>query len=362
METPSKRWSTKALAVVFGLCVALLGGEAGVRLWGGEGELFVPMVGRTVADLPVHMASPDPELLYQLRPDVDVSLTAEDAALWEEEARHADDPRRMITNRFGFRGGPWEVEKEVGTVRVLCLGGSNTYGAAVSQGRDWPAQLEAVLHERGATHVQVWNLGTDGYQTRQKIHLAEKAIEEWTPDLLVWQLANTGPRVVLQPMAASVDAWLDPSGLPPDGGIYAENLATFPKPGSAWMLLVLRSALIRTTLVAWNRIRRSRGGGGPPAVLVERAEARSGGLFANLVADGTAQHVLFVPPPSGRPPWFDGLDVPMVDLRDADKPDLPDVDLLHPGATVYRWYAEELGDALLDGGCLEPGAEACAPG
>lgn len=342
-------------AVLFGLLFAVGAGEGATRLWGGEARLFIDLVGRTTADLPLHRRSADPELLYELIPSQDVTVSTELAKLNPEEAEHADDPRRMTTNALGFRDAERTASKPAGGVRVVCLGGSNTYGSAVSQGRTWPAQLEQVLGERGLGHVQVWNLGTDGYQTRQKLRLAERALAEWGPDLFLFQLSNTGPRVIVDGMQHDVDDWLDPSQLPRDGGLYAENLHIFPEPDSWHRSLWLGSSLLRTSMVAVNRIHRSRlPGGSSPDALVERAESRSGAQLATLVEEARprTESVFFVPPAGGWPPWISGVDLPVIDTRGLPDEGLPDIALLHPGAKTYRWYAERLADALLSGGCL----------
>ena len=250
-------WRRRALAASLGLAVALLCGEAAVRVWGGEAAMMAGLVGRTTADLPLHRPSADPELLYELIPSLDRTVSTAEAALSEEEAPYADDPRSMVTNKLGFRDSERAPAKPPGVTRILCLGGSNTYGAAVSQGRTWPAQLQRALAERGVADVEVWNLGVDGYQTRQKLRLAERALAEWEPDLLLFQLANSGPRLVLDGMQRAPEPWLTAARATRDYGVYSENLHLFPAPGSRLLPLLMGSALARTVLVSVNRIHRS---------------------------------------------------------------------------------------------------------
>lgn len=353
---PLKRGLQRAAAVGLGLLLALLLGEAGVRIWGGEARLFADVVGRTAADLPVHAASPDPELLYAMVPGFDADLNLDSALLTPEEASVADEPRRITTNAAGFRDHEWPAAKEPGTLRVLCFGGSNTYGAAVSQGRTWPDQLEAVLHARGHAHVDVWNLGVDGYKTRQKLRLAEIAVQQYAPDLLLFQLANTGPRLVLDGMQEQPQSWLDPSAIPPGGGIYRENLIGFPAPGSLLFAVARRSALLRIVLIATERLHRRDRPGDQPHPLTVRADTWEGAAFARFVDElpPSVTPVIFVPPAGGRPPWLRTMDIPLVDTRYGTLPDRVDITWIHPGAGTYRWYAERLADALESGGCLEP--------
>lgn len=65
-------------------------------------------------------------------------------------------------NPQGFRGAPVDPEKPAGTLRVIAIGDSNTFGWAVDDGVNWPAQLETQL---AAAHpgVRVVNAGVWGY-------------------------------------------------------------------------------------------------------------------------------------------------------------------------------------------------------
>jgi len=352
---PGRERRLRVAAIVFGLGVALAVGEIGVRIWGQETRLFVSVLGTTEADLPVHRASSDPELLYEMRPGFDAILDLDAALLSREEAAIADRPRRIRTNALGFRDVERAVEKPAGVVRIVCLGGSNTYGAAVTQGNPWPAQLEEVLRERGHDGVEVWNLGVDGYESRQKLRLASIAIERYDADVLIFQLYNRGPRVFLRDTAADLPV-LDPAALPEDGGIYRENLQLFPGPGLL-MPLARRSALLRVSVIAAERLLRWAAAepGAVPPRLDLRAERRTVVGFAHLAreADTRATLVLFVPPVGGRPP-LEELRLPLIDLEGVRWPDLPDIATIHPGAAVYRWYAEQIADRLVAGGCLDP--------
>lgn len=65
-------------------------------------------------------------------------------------------------NPQGFRGAPIDPVKPAGTLRVIAIGDSNTFGWAVDDGVNWPAQLELRL---GAAHprARVANAGVWGY-------------------------------------------------------------------------------------------------------------------------------------------------------------------------------------------------------
>src|SRR5262245_55041082 len=56
---------------------------------------------------------------------------------------------RVRINSLGFRGNEFTLEKKPGTVRVLCLGDSYTFGPYVEDDRTFPAMVERALNERG---------------------------------------------------------------------------------------------------------------------------------------------------------------------------------------------------------------------
>ena len=50
-------------------------------------------------------------------------------------------------NEHGYRGRLIPLERTEGVSRILCMGGSTTYGFGVDRPSDvWPAQLEALLN------------------------------------------------------------------------------------------------------------------------------------------------------------------------------------------------------------------------
>ena len=67
-------------------------------------------------------------------------------------------------NRLGFRGPDYEWAPAPGTLRVLTLGGSSTFGVeTVEEGSTWPAQLEARLAASLEAPVEVVNLALPGF-------------------------------------------------------------------------------------------------------------------------------------------------------------------------------------------------------
>lgn len=90
------------------------------------------------------------------------------------------------TNALGFRGPPVAVPKPEGVYRIVCLGGSTTYGFAVGDDETYPVQLERVLRERRPDlDVEVVNAGVESYTTAESLaNLAFRCLD-LQPDCVV---------------------------------------------------------------------------------------------------------------------------------------------------------------------------------
>jgi lysophospholipase L1-like esterase len=91
-------------------------------------------------------------------------------------------------NALGYRGpeiGPGERSAEV--LRILCLGGSSTYGvSASSDAASWPARLKAFLNQTFPSQTfEVINAGVPGYSTFENaIDLSLRGIS-LKPDIVI---------------------------------------------------------------------------------------------------------------------------------------------------------------------------------
>ena len=138
------------------------------------------------ADLSVHVATKD-FLHYRLRPN---SVFVHD----DEGARYAV--------HIGAHGARLPDHAELatpGALRVLCVGGSTTYGANIDDAQTIPAQLETELARQLRRPVEVWNYGTSGYTLAQAAWLARERAERLRPDAIVVQMYNRGRRPFLLP-------------------------------------------------------------------------------------------------------------------------------------------------------------------
>jgi|GEM_PF-3401856 len=82
-------------------------------------------------------------------------------------------------NRTRWTGGSTFGDDKI---RVVCLGGSTTFGAYASDDETWPAQLQMLLGDRYA----VYNYGMLGYTTAENIIQMALLIPEIKPDIVVF--------------------------------------------------------------------------------------------------------------------------------------------------------------------------------
>ncbi|NIA15305.1 MAG: hypothetical protein GWP08_14645 [Nitrospiraceae bacterium] len=123
-------------------------------------------------------------------------------------------------NASGFRGDSEFPPKTDGTLRVICLGGSTTYGVSVvDNDATYPAALERFLNDdlrpEAWERVEVFNLGVGGYTSREilmnlKLHglplepdivLIQSGVNDVTPRFYVdFDLDYAHFRKPLQPL------------------------------------------------------------------------------------------------------------------------------------------------------------------
>ncbi len=86
-------------------------------------------------------------------------------------------------NAHGFRDRDFRP-KEPGTLRILALGDSATFGVKLPREVLWPAEIERALRKEGRK-VEVFNLGIVGYDVLEEVALLEKHVEGLSPDKVV---------------------------------------------------------------------------------------------------------------------------------------------------------------------------------
>lgn len=90
-------------------------------------------------------------------------------------------------NSLGFRGPERSASKAPGTFRVICVGGSTTFGAGIrGDDRTYPAFLGTRLEEAWPERrVEVWNAGVPGYTTAENAIYLSLRVIDFSPDLIV---------------------------------------------------------------------------------------------------------------------------------------------------------------------------------
>lgn len=94
---------------------------------------------------------------------------------------------RWHHNALGFRGPEIPRIKPPGTLRIVCLGGSSTYGHTESDdAHTWPGQLQALLDETQPGRVQVINAGVSGRNTFEMTVDMAVRLTDLQPDLYLY--------------------------------------------------------------------------------------------------------------------------------------------------------------------------------
>lgn len=89
-------------------------------------------------------------------------------------------------NRLGFRGDEVAVEKPEGVTRIVCCGGSTTYGYGTDDYKlTVPSLLQFGLREAGK-EVEVINAGCPGWSTFETLINFESRLLDLSPDYLVF--------------------------------------------------------------------------------------------------------------------------------------------------------------------------------
>jgi len=89
----------------------------------------------------------------------------------------------VVTNSHGFRSPALEVEREPSSVRIICLGDSQTFGNGVAQDETYPARLQSRLSLQAPPGpVEVINAGVGGYNIQQEVNLLARIAPVLRPD------------------------------------------------------------------------------------------------------------------------------------------------------------------------------------
>lgn len=92
----------------------------------------------------------------------------------------------VITNSEGLRDQEYAASAPEGTIRILAIGDSQTFGNGLSLEETWPKQLETILNRNpGKTSYEVINAGIASTDTWQHEIILGRLLPKYNPDIVV---------------------------------------------------------------------------------------------------------------------------------------------------------------------------------
>ena len=114
-------------------------------------------------------ASPHPDIVYELRPGIEVTF------------RNA----RVSVNELGFRGPAFTGDGR-NVFRIVALGDSSLFGWGVNEGETYIETLTALLNEaESAVRTEALNTGVPGYNTSMELATLTNRCLRYEPDLVL---------------------------------------------------------------------------------------------------------------------------------------------------------------------------------
>ena len=286
------------------------------------------------ADANVHRPSADLGLVYELNPGAKSVF----------KIPHTP-PRTVTVNSLGLRDPERSVKKAPGVFRIIILGSSTTYGAAVNDNETFPLYTEEILNEHAPAgrRYEVWNAGVSAYTPIQMAALGRRLIQMGCePDAILFQIHLTGPRGFLWEQ-------IDLRAFAADPSLFAEHFCVPDWLAGVAPTLASRSRLALLLIAYYNRVLgvRRRDFWLNLVRLKHHQQA-----IKDFVRDyGARIHLATINVPCLRPednreaaPVVApaGLPIWCVDVNNNDR----NVLLLHPPAYVNRLWAERLAELL----------------
>lgn len=94
------------------------------------------------------------------------------------------NPSHPDVSSQGLRDREYVIPKPVGSLRILVLGDSVTFGTGVSRSETFPKRLERKLRNAGR-QVEVINAGVNGYTAYNEVHYYLSAARKLQPDVVL---------------------------------------------------------------------------------------------------------------------------------------------------------------------------------
>lgn len=151
---------------------AVLGRALFLLLWV---EVALRVVLGNFAQSAMLQRSAEPEICLENAPSFDARYTG---WLWRVP------PTRLRTNSLGGRGPEVAAQAPAGTLRVVALGDSFTFGQGVEEEDTWPMVAGATM-VAGGRPVEVLDFGVPGHGTPQSVALLERRLLPLEPDVVL---------------------------------------------------------------------------------------------------------------------------------------------------------------------------------
>jgi lysophospholipase L1-like esterase len=187
----ARRLAERAVLVAFGLLVATLTGELGLRLLQGE-ALWPPLLPEPYVDNAL-LYRESATRLYELNPGADGVVGRNRVHIRVNAAGMRDDREYPLSKPAGVR-------------RVVVLGDSFSFAGKVALEQTFPKQLEARMNAAEPGRYEVLNLAVPGYNSRQQMLLLAERGLAYAPDLVLvaFVLNDAVPAAQLVPRHARV--------------------------------------------------------------------------------------------------------------------------------------------------------------
>ncbi|MDX1578650.1 MAG: GDSL-type esterase/lipase family protein, partial [Gemmatimonadota bacterium] len=98
-----------------------------------------------------------------------------------------EDPTPVRINQAGLRGADFSPEKPEGTVRIVALGGSSTFGFYSRDEHTYPARLDRAFAERACPRppVEVINAGVPHAKSHNLAAMLRGEVVDYEPDVIL---------------------------------------------------------------------------------------------------------------------------------------------------------------------------------
>ncbi|CAI4032541.1 SGNH/GDSL hydrolase family protein [Nitrospira tepida] len=121
-------------------------------------------------------------------------------------------PTPIRINSLGFRGEDFSPQKDPNSFRIICLGGSSTFGFFDRDEFTYPSILQRLLNERlheSPIRVEVINAGIPHFTSDNLVSILRNELWQYSPDLItVYSAYNDAVRIIDMTVTQRTLRWL----------------------------------------------------------------------------------------------------------------------------------------------------------